>query len=194
MKFAFTGNNSGIRIAILIIIAFFILGGLGWCRSGVAQEVEASTSVSFGLPFIGGELCDFSAMVIAREFSGRSWLGGITTHGEGECKGEFVAANFGAFVLHQTWVNKHLSVGFGAALFEHGDIGVGKAEILNQPESTNYPRKSDTLQMTGVIMIRTYWLEDSQLVIDLPLHFSNGSSSRFNPGWNLLMVGYRFGD
>lgn len=195
MSGGFTGNDKGVRIVILVLILLFIAGGLGFCQRADAQQVEKvwdrdRTSVSYGLPLIGGQLCDFTSLSIAREFYQRKALVGFVTHGEGQCKDEFVSANFRVFALHQQFVgrNGHWSIGFGAALSEHGDIGIGNETVL---DDTVEPREAFGIQLSAVIAVRTYWL-DNRLVVDFPLHMSTGGSTRFNPGWNFLQAGYRF--
>lgn len=192
----FTGNAKGVRYVIAFLLALFAAGGLGWCQRADAQQLEGAvwdkdrTSISYGLPFIGGQLCEFTSLTVAREFYQRKARVGFTTHGEGQCKGEFVDANFRVFALHQQFLGRggHWSIGFGAALSEHGDIGIGNETVL---DDVTEPRKAFGIQLSAVISVRTYWLRH-RLVVDLPLHLSVGGSTRFNPGWNFLQVGYRF--
>lgn len=187
---SFTGNSRGVRLAILILVVLFVVGGAGFCAKQ-ADAAENKTIVAFGVPFIGGDRCEFQSMTISREIDDGAWLAGLVTHGTGECRGEAVAAQIGAMILHQTYIGagRMFSIGFGAAMFEHGDIAVGPHSVLDAAQA---PRTSEGLQGSGVILVRAYLLS-RRLVVDMPLHFSTGKATYFNPGRNLIQVGYRFG-
>jgi hypothetical protein len=180
-----TGNNSGVRIAIAILLLLFIAAGAGWCSRAEAQE--NATSVSIGPLSFGGEAC-VDSLLIARELGEGKWLAGMITHGSGDCRGEHVSAQIGLLALHQLRFGERFSIGFGGAIFEHGDIGIGKESILADESE---PRQSQEMQLAGVISVRAYLLA-GRFVIDLPMHFSTGNASRFNPGKNALLFGYRF--
>jgi hypothetical protein len=178
-----TGNSKGVRAAIVVLVLLFIAAG-AWCSKAEARD---RTTVSYGNLAFGGDFCTDS-LVIGREFGAEKWLAGLVTHGTGNCRGEFTSANIGGFVLHQLHFGDRFSIGFGAGIFEHGDIGIGKESILLD---TTEPRKSEQMQFAAVISVRAYAL-NRKLVIDMPLHFSSGKATRFNPGKNLIAVGYRF--
>lgn len=182
-----TGNNSGVRVVVVLIVIAFMVVGLGWCDKADAQELPL-TSVGIGTMMFGGDECGIESMLIAREFGNRKWMAGLVTHGTGKCRGEAIKANIGLLAVHQLHFRDRLSIGFGGALFEHGDIGIGKASILND---VTEPRTSDTLQLAAVILIRVHFPRND-LYLDFPLHFSSGGASRFNPGKNMIDFGVRF--
>lgn len=175
----FSGNSAGVRIVIAVLLVVAAIAGTRCAR--------AESVIALGPAAIGSHVCDFEGLSVSREFLDRSVLAGIFTHGEGRCKGELVDANVGAFGLMLFPVGRRFDIGFGAGLWEHGDIAVGDASIVGDPE----PRRDEGTQLTAAILLRSYWL-DGRLVADFPLHFSSGGSTRHNAGLNLLTLGYRF--
>jgi hypothetical protein len=175
----FTGNSRGVRLIIAALLVVAIIGG--------ARCARGESVISVGPVWVGGSSCDFSALTISREFQDRRVLAGIQTRGDGDCKGEFVDPNIAAFGLMLFPVGRRLDLGFGAGVWAHGDIAVGDASIVGAPE----PRRDEGLELVAAILIRTYWFRN-RLVLDLPLHFSSGGSTRHNPGLNMVAVGYRF--
>ena len=169
----FTGNNSGIRKIIAILLVIFGGGALGWCSKSNASE---GLSIGLGKATIGSEVC-FTSLLITQELADRRWLVTLSTHGEEYCRDELVQANMGVGIVRTTHLN-NWSIGFGAGIWEHGDIAVGPESNRNRP------------QLCANILIRRYWLND-KVVTDL-LHCSTGGSTKYNRGRNLLTLGYRF--
>lgn len=175
-----TGNNAGIRNVIWILLIAAALGGtLTWCQA------KAESVISYGQPLIGGDRCAFSNLSVQHEFMERRFLGGLTAHGEGQCRGEFVEANITAYGILLFPVGRRFDIGFGAGVREHGDIGVGQ-NLSDAP-----PRRSEGLQLVAAILIRSYWFQD-RVTVDFPMHFSAGGSVDNNTGWNFIQAGYRF--
>src|SRR5690606_7942201 len=94
----FTGNSAGVRKALLILLALFGAGSLGYCSSSDAAE---GLSIGFGKASAGSDVCSES-MLLAQEFGEQRWLALLATHGEGHCHGEVMAANVIASVARVT--------------------------------------------------------------------------------------------
>lgn len=178
----FTGNNKGIRLAIVVLLIVFACGALGLCSRSEAAE-PSGLSIGFGKALGGSEPC-FNSMLIAQEIAEQRWLAFLATHGDSDsCRGEVMDANVGAGILRATQLN-HWSIGFGAAVFEHGDLIVGPKSL----EQMWPPRSSEGMQFGAAISVRRYI--GKRLVVDM-LHFSTGGSAYFNPGLNSLTIGIR---
>ena len=184
-----TGNHAKVRLLIACIVLVFILGGLGYCTKSEAQESKREiqgTTVSVGLPTIGSDTCEYTSFTISQELVDRKWLASLHTHGDGQCRDEYVSAQVGGSIIRTTHLGD-FAIGFGLALWEHGDIAIGPIEIWDNPE----PRTANRIQLSAAILIR-YHAFGERLIIDLPFHFSTGKSTFFNPGRNFIQVGYRF--
>lgn len=169
----FTGNNSGIRKIIAILLVIFGGGALGWCSKSNASE---GLSIGLGKTTIGSEVC-FTSLLITQELAEQRWLVTMSTHGEGYCREQEVRANVGFGVLRTTRLSKWM-IGFGGGVDEHGDRGVGPSGNPDRP------------QLHAEILIRRYlWQE--RAVFDL-LHKSTGGSTEYNSGKNFLVLAARF--
>jgi hypothetical protein len=180
----FTGNKKGVRIAIVLLLVLFAAGALGWCSRSEAAE---GLSIGFGIGTAGSDRC-FESMAIAQELADRKWLATLSTHGEAaSCRmeNEPVDANFGAGIVRTTQLGKW-AIGFGAGVWEHGDVVVGPKSI----ENDEHPRTADRPQLCAHILVRRYLFRD-RVVADL-LHCSTGGSTKFNRGRNVLTLGLRF--
>jgi hypothetical protein len=205
----FTGNNRGIRVAILLLIVLFALGAAGYCSRSDAEEPcnelagcgagePASTSldlkddkaeglsIGFGFAAAGGEPC-FGAMLIAQEFGERRWLAFLSTHGDSNsCRDdEPIRANIGGGIVRTTHLGKW-AIGFGLGVLEHGDVIVGPKAVTSSP----YPRTADRLQLCANILIRRHLFRD-RAVADV-VHCSSGNSTVWNRGLNTITLGIRF--
>lgn len=153
------------RLALLVLLAI----------AGQAAADEG-LSVGFGKAMIGSEAC-FDSLLITQELAEKRFLLTLATHGEGYCRDQHVRANMGLGMLRTTQLGRW-SLGFGGAVYEHGDRGVGPAEHPDRP------------QLCAQILIRRY-LFNERAVLDI-LHCSTGGSTYYNPGKNWLTLGMRF--
>lgn len=169
----FTGNPSGVRKVLAILLILFVLGAAGWCSNSEAAE---GLSVGFGQASIGSEIC-FDALLLTQEFADRRWLGTLSTHGDGRCRGLDMRANLSAGIVRTTHLRR-FSIGFGAAIRHHGDRAIGPKEGGDRPE------------LVAQILLRCYLLRD-RVVLDL-LHQSTGGAAEWNPGLNTVALGARF--
>lgn len=170
----FTGNSRGVRLVLLILLALFGAGGLGWCSKAKADELELQgLTIGFGSGHAGSEPC-FGALLLTQSFADERWVGFLNTHGESSsCRDrEPVRANIAAGVIRTTHLGPW-SIGFGAALREHGDVVVGPYSIVNQTP----PRVEPSAHLAAVIFVRREL--GQRFVVDL-LHLSTGGSTYFN--------------
>jgi hypothetical protein len=183
----FTGNPRGVRWAILLLLALFALGALGYCNRSSAEEAEPQgLSISFGVGYMGGSRC-FDSMMLAQEIAERKWLGYLATHGDSNACGaeaEFIRPNIGAGIIRTTHLGAW-TIGFGAGVMEHGDVVMGPYEIIDDAE----PRTDSDIQAHAVILIRRAL--GKRLVFDF-FHASTGKATHFNPGLNNVTIGVRF--
>jgi len=177
----FTGNSAGVRKALLILLALFGAGSLGYCSSSDAAE---GLSIGFGKASAGSDVCSES-MLLAQEFGEQRWLALLATHGEGHCHGEVMAANVMASVARVTHIQR-FSVGFGAGMLAHGDMAVGPWTLLQQPKDG--PRRTDSAQFCATILMR--YRVGTRFVVDW-LHCSTGGATAMNRGKNWLTFGVR---
>lgn len=179
----FTGNKRGIQIAILILVALFVAGGLGWCSKAEGQEREISgLSVGFGGASAGSAMC-FGAMLLTQTFAEDDWVAYMATHGSSEnCHGEAMVANVGFGLIRTTHLGKW-SIGFGGGIFEHGDTAIGPKLGAHVP-----PRVDEDIQLAAAIMLRRRIGE--RLEINW-LHNSTGGSTKHNRGLNTIAISFR---
>lgn len=178
----FTGNSSGVRKVLAALLVAFGAGALGFCAKSDAAE-PTGLSIGFGKALGGSDICADS-MMIAQELAEQRWTAFLVTHGDGAvCRGERVDANVGAGIVRSTRLG-HWSVGFGAALFEHGNAIVGPRGI----DTMEPPRNSERVQFGAAISVRRY--VSKRLVVDI-LHFSTGGAAAHNSGLNAITLGVR---
>ncbi len=175
----FTGNPKGSRYAIIALLVIFALGA-GYCAKSEAQD--SGLSIGFGIATAGAERC-FDSMMLAQRFG--DWMATLSTHGESaKCRdNEPIDANVGVGIVRVTDLGKW-SIGFGAGLWEHGDVVVGPKTIMSNPA----PRRSDRVQLCAHILIR-YRL-GKRGAIDW-LHCSSAGSTHYNRGLNLFTLSVR---
>lgn len=142
---------------------------------GSTAAADTGLSIGFGKAAIGSDVC-FDSLIITQELSERRWLAVLQTHGKGECREQHVRANMGAGIARMTQLGKW-SLGFGVAVWHHGDRAVGPREGGDRPE------------VTAHIHIRRY-LFDERLVLDIA-HSSTGGAAEYNAGRNILTLGWR---
>lgn len=177
---SFTNNKRSVRVGILLIVAL-VAAGLTWCSQSEAQE--NGFSIGFGAVTIGSDVCDFLSMKLGQDVG--KWRAAVVTHGAGECRSEPVDAQVGISISRPVKL-RNWDIGFGAALFEHGDIAVGPHAVLR---ATPPPRRTDVLQFQATIVVRRRI--GSRLLFDVD-HFSAGGATFFNPGRNIYTLGARF--
>lgn len=169
----FTGNPSGVRKVLAVVVVIFALGAAGYCSTSDAAE---GLTVGFGKASVGSEVC-FDSLLVTQELADRRWVATLATHGDGRCRDQDVRANLGLGVLRTTHLGRW-SIGIGGGLWHHGDRAFGPAGGSDRPE------------LSAQILIRRYLLRD-RLVLDL-LHASTGGAAEVNPGRNFLVLGARF--
>lgn len=168
----FTGNSSGVRKVLAVLVILFAAGAAGWCSRSDAAE---GLSVGFGKASVGSEVC-FDSLLLTQELADRRWIATLATSGDGHCRGLDVRANLSAGIIRTTHLGR-FAIGFGAALRHHGDRAVGPRGGGDRPE------------LVAQILIRRY-LFDGRVVLDL-LHQSTGGAAEWNPGANTIALGLR---
>lgn len=167
----FTGNSSGVRKVLVVLLILFGAGAAGWCSRSDAEGL----SIGFGKASIGSEVC-FDSLLLTQELGERRWLATLSTHGDGQCRDVDVRANLSVGIVRTARLGR-FALGFGAAVRHHGDRAVGPKEGGDRPE------------LCAQIMLRRYLLLD-RMVLDL-LHCSSGGAAEWNPGANTLAIGVR---
>lgn len=168
----FTGNPSGVRKVLVVLLILFLAGAASFCSKADAAE---GLSVGLGKASIGSEVC-FDALLVTQELAERRWIATLATSGDGHCRGLDVRANLSAGIIRTTHLGR-FAIGFGAALRHHGDRAVGPREGGDRPE------------LVAQILLRRYLFRD-RVVLDL-LHQSTGGAAEWNPGANTVAIGVR---
>lgn len=183
----FTGNDKGVRTAILALVVLFAAMAAGYCTKADAQTKpeDQGLSVGFGIATAGSEPC-FQSMLLAQSFGGERWLGYLATHGDAtDCRGHDVRANIGSGIIRTAKAGKW-TLGFGAGLREHGDLVIGDYD-LSAENGWNYPIDEGP-QLVAAILVR--YRISRRLSIDL-LHNSTGGSTSENRGLNTATISWR---
>lgn len=183
----FTGNDKGVRLAILVLVILFVAMGAGYCTKADAQEKsqEQGLSLGFGIAAAGSEPC-FQSMLLMQAV-GDHWAGYLATHGDGDgCRNHDVRANFGAGIIRTAEAGKW-TLGFGPGFLEHGDLVIGDYD-LSAANGWNYPIDEGP-QLVAAILVR--YRISARLSIDL-LHNSTGGATSENRGLNVLTLSGRF--
>ncbi len=173
----FTGNDKGVRLAILVLVVLFVAMAAGYCSKAEAQE--QGLSLGFGMATAGSEPC-FTSMLLMQTI-GDKFAGYLATHGDSEdCRSQFVRANFGAGIIRTAEAGKW-TLGFGAGFREHGDIVIGDYDWTHGVSVDEGP------QLVAAILVR--YRVSRRLSIDL-LHNSTGGSTTENRGLNTVAVSW----
>jgi hypothetical protein len=184
----FTGNPKKVQIALaaLALVTLWFA-----CTSKRAEAAEPEFYAGAGLNFMSNEPAAHGYRIGMQQ---GAWEASIVTHGEAEVQrdgdpvGYFLEANFGTCGTFNVYRNKW-TIGWGACLWEHGDIDIGDEADFVLRDDGLYQLMDDGIQLTAAIVVRRDF--GKRLYVDI-FHASTGGSTHYNRGRNLITVGARF--
>ena len=187
---SFTGNPKNSRYAIIGLIAATLT--FAYCSRAKGAEPDPIFFVGMGHAYQSTTPLA-TGMRLGMEQG--HWQASIVTHGE-----TIIHRSEASYLTEPnlgtcgTWhvFRRRWSVGWGACLWEHGDWSVGDAGPVGYDAEQNLlTLDDDGMQLTAAIVLRRTFGK-RELVYVEAFHASNGGSSHYNRGRNLIAGGFRF--